>query len=79
MLSYVVQQNQGFGPPAIGVTDGVEDAVPDDRREQLLNEENQQPAADEREEEVVDEENRLQPEGLAVSHPLPAPEDDSIV
>ena len=44
--TYVVKQDQLVGPATVEVANGVEDTVPDERREQLLNEESQKTTAD---------------------------------
>lgn len=77
--AYVVEDNQGLGPAAVGVADGVEDAAADDDGQKLLNEESQEDAADGGEVEVVDEEQRLELVGLPVAHPLTAAQDDGVV
>lgn len=61
------------------VADGVEDAVADNGRDELLNEEGKEDTADGREVKVVDEEERLELEGLAVAHEGAAAKDDGIV
>lgn len=77
--TYVVEDNQGLGPAAIVVADGVEDAAASNGGHKLLNEEDEKDTADGSQVEVVDEEQRLELEGLAVAHVLAAAKDDGVV
>lgn len=61
------------------VTDGVEQAFSDNRRQKLLNEEGQQKTGDGGEVEVVNQEECLELEGLAVAHELAATENNDVV
>lgn len=79
MFTHVVQDNQRLGPAALGVADGMEDAVAGNGGNQLLNEESQQDGAHGGEEEVVDEEERLELESRAVDHQLATAKDDGVV
>jgi hypothetical protein len=77
--TYVVKQDQLVGPATIEVADGVENTVPDEGREQLLNEESQKTTADDGQVQVVDLERAVQAEGCAVPHELAASQDDGVV
>jgi hypothetical protein len=77
--TYVVKQDQLVGPATIEVANGVENTVPDQRREQLLNEESQKTTADDGQVEVVDLERTVQAEGCAVPHELAASQNDGVV
>ena len=77
--TYVVKQNQLVGPATVEVADGVENTVPDERREQLLNEESQKTTADDGQVQVVDLERTVQAEGCAVPHDLAAAQNDDVV
>lgn len=79
MGTHIVEDNERLGPAAIDVADGVEDALANESREELLNEQRQEDTTDGGEVEVVDEEERLELEGLAVAHQLPAAKDDGVV
>lgn len=61
------------------VTDGVEDALSDDRGEKLFNEEGEEDSADGSQVEVVDEEEGLQLESLASSHQLTSSKNYNVV
>lgn len=77
--TYVVQNDQGLGPAATVVTDGVEDAVAHNGGEELLDEQGQQDGADDGQEQVVDHEEGVELESGDVLHDLAAPEDDDVV
>jgi len=77
--AYVVEDNKRLRPAAILVADGVENTLPHDRWQKLLNKESQEDPADRGQIKVVDQEERLQLERLPVAHQLPAPENEDIV
>ena len=77
--TYVVKQNQLVGPATVEVADGVENTVPDERREQLLNEESQKTTADDGQVQVVDLERTVQAEGRAAPHELTTTQNDDVV
>lgn len=54
--TYVIQDNQGLGPTAIGVADGIKEAMPGHGGDELFEEEDKQSGADEGQDEVVDQE-----------------------
>lgn len=56
--THVIQNHHGLGPATLGFADGVEDAMANHRREDLLNEEGEQDSADGGEVEVMDQEQR---------------------
>jgi hypothetical protein len=77
--TYVVKQDQLVGPATVEVADGVENTVPDEGGEQLLNEESQKTTADDGQVEVVDLERAVQAEGCAVPHELAASQNNGVV
>jgi hypothetical protein len=77
--TYIVQDNQLIGPPTLAVADGIEHAVPPDRRDQLLSEKHKQRAANERQVQVVHLEEPIQLQRLSAAHDLPPAKDDDIV
>lgn len=77
--THVVKNDEGLGPTAIVVADGVEDALAHNGRQYLLNEKSQQNGGYGGENEVVDEEERLKLEPVPFAHPLATTEDDNVV
>jgi hypothetical protein len=77
--TYVVQDDQGLGPTALSMANGMEQTMTNNSRQNLLNEQSKQNGADGGEVEVVDQEKSAQLERLAVAHHLAAAEDDEIV
>lgn len=57
--TYIVQDDHRLGPASIGITDGIENAIADEGRDKLFNEENQECRADGSEVEIVDQEQAL--------------------
>lgn len=79
VATYVVQHNQGLGPTSLMVADGEEDALADNGREQLLNEQSQEDCADSGQVEVVDDEESLQLKRLSLAHHLASTKDYYVV
>jgi hypothetical protein len=77
--THVVKQDELVSPAAIEIADSVEDAVPDQGGEKLLNEESQKTTADDGQVQVVDLERTVQLEGRAAPHELTAAQNDSVV
>lgn len=77
--TYVVEDNERLGPAAVGMADGVEDALANNSGQELLNVESEETGADEGEDQVVGEEKTLELVRLAVAHPLASSKDDGVV
>lgn len=77
--THVVKQDELVGPAAIEITDSVEETVPDQGGEKLLNEESQKTTADDGEVQVVDLERTVQAEGRAAPHELTTTQNDDVV
>lgn len=77
--THIVQNDHGLSPATIAVTDGVEDTIVVELRNELLNKENQKDAADHGQVEVVDQEERLELERLTVAHQFATTKDDDVV
>lgn len=75
----VVENDQGLGPAACSVADGIEDTFTDNGGEKLLNEECQKDTADDCQVKVVDQEESPQLERFPLAHQLSPAEDDGIV
>lgn len=54
--TYIIQNNQGLGPTAIGFANGIKETMPGDGGDELFEEENEQSGADGGQDEVVDQE-----------------------
>ncbi len=77
--TYIVQHDELRSPTAVGVADGVEDAIPSQGRDQLLQEKQEQNRADGCEVEVVDLEKAVQLQRRSLPHQLPSAKDDQVV
>lgn len=77
--THVVKQDELVSPAAIEIADGVEDTVPDQGGEKLLNEESQKTTADDGQVQVVDLERTVQAEGRAAPHELTTTQNDDVV
>lgn len=77
--THVVKQDELVGPAAIEIADGVEETVPDQSGEKLLNEESQKTTADDGQVQVVDLERTVQAEGRAAPHELTTTQNDDVV
>lgn len=77
--AYVVQDDQLIGPSTLMGTDGVEDTVVVNLRDELLSKEQQEHARDQGQVEVMDLEWAVQLERWAVAHKLASSEDNSVV
>lgn len=77
--THVVKQNELVSPATVQVANRVEDAVPDQGGQKLLNEESQKTTADDGEVQVVDLERAVQLEGGAAPHELATTQNDSVV
>ena len=78
-LTYIVQDNEGLRPATVMVADGIKNVFSNYSREELLDKKREQDCADYCEQEVVYQKQRLQLEGLSVSHQFSATENDCIV
>lgn len=78
-MAYVVQHHQLPRPPALVIANGIEDPIPRDCRDQLLQEQHQQHPTNQREVEVMDLEQAVQLQRLPLLHQLPPAEDDDVV
>lgn len=77
--AHVVEHHQWLRPPAIVIANGIEDAVPRQRRDQLLQEQRQQGAANRRQIEVMNLEQSIQLHSFPILHELSPAEDDDVV
>lgn len=77
--TYVVEDDKGLSPAAIVVADSVEDTVAGKGGYELLKKQDEENQADGSEVEVVDEEQSLELEGLAATHPSTTSEDEVVV
>jgi len=77
--THVVKQDELVGPAAIEITNSVENAIPDQGGEKLLNEESQETTADDGQVQVVDLERTVQTEGRAAPHELTTTQNDGVV
>lgn len=77
--THVVKKDELVSPAAIEIADSVENAVPDEGGEKLLNEESQQTTADDGQVQVVDLERTVQAECRAAPHELAATQNDDVV
>lgn len=77
--AYIVQDDQLIAPASIIAADRMENAVPDDFGQHLLNEEGQQATADDGQVEIVNHEGAIENKGLSFLHQLPAAKDDDVV
>ena len=77
--THVVKQDELVGPAAIEITDSVEETVPDQGGEKLLNEESQKTTADDGQVQVVDLEGTVQAECRAAPHELATTQNDDVV
>lgn len=77
--THIVENNQLIRPSAILITNAKKQPTPRQRRDQLLQEQQQQHAADDREVEVVHLEQSIQFQRFPALHDLPPSEDDEIV
>ena len=77
--THVVKEDKLVGPAAIEIANSVENAVPDQGGEKLLNEESQKTTADDGQVQVVDLEWTVQAESRTAPHELTTAEDDDVV
>lgn len=77
--THIVKQNKLVRPATIEVANSVENAIPDQSRQELLNEERQKTTRDDGQVQVVDFERAVQLEGSAVPHDLAATQNDDVV
>jgi hypothetical protein len=77
--THVVKKDELVGPAAVEITDSVEDAVPDQGREKLLNEESQKTTTDDCQVQVVDLERTVQAESRTAPHELTTAQNDGVV
>lgn len=77
--TYVVQDNERLGPASIMIADSEEDALADDGRQDLLNEESQEDGRDRREDKVVDDSQLLKLESVLCAHDLAASQNKDVV
>lgn len=78
-FTYVVQNDQVIRPSAVGMTDGMEDAMIVNRRNQLLSKESQQYATNSGQVKVVHHEQRVQLERRSIAHQFPSAKDYNVV
>lgn len=77
--TYIVQNNKRLSPASIMIADSEEDALADDGRQDLLNEESQENGRDCREDKVVDNGQLLELESLFCAHDFAASQNEDIV
>ena len=77
--THVVEHDEGLRPSTTVVTDGVEDTMPPESREELLNEEDQQDGTDGGQEEIVNHEQSVELESGEVFHDFTTTEDYDVV
>lgn len=77
--TYVVKNNKRLGPASVMITDGEENTLADNGRQDLLNEESQENRRDRGEDKVVDNGELLELEGILGAHDFAASQDEDIV
>lgn len=78
-LTYIVQDNEMLRPATVMVADGIKNAFSNDSRKELFNKKRKEERADYCEHEVVYQKQRLQLEGLSVSHQFSTTKNNCIV
>jgi hypothetical protein len=79
MGSHIVQNNQRLSPSTVMITNSIKNTVVVKRREQLLDEKNQQDSADGGKQEVMNHEEGVELQSREFLHNFTTAEDDDIV